>query len=145
MKTTVVFVWGALPSNRKVGKSVSCTFIDNYMGFLRSAEPYPFEESEMSASKERFTYHLTPGGWVRGSERIDFSGWNHKPIPEDNVLTVVFCEDMSSSFSAIHFSVDLGSAKDGADIKELLLQHGTDPHVNSMRYNGWREFIADNT
>jgi hypothetical protein len=55
----------------------------------------------LSASNEWFEYHLTPQGWVDGSEKIDFSGVKEKEPPADRVLTLRFHEYMSSGFSPI--------------------------------------------
>jgi len=54
----------------------------------------------MSASNEWTEWHLTPKGWVRGSEKRDFSSVDREP-PKDRVLTVVYSEFVSSSFSAM--------------------------------------------
>lgn len=35
----------------------------------------------MSASDEITEMHLTPNGWVRGSEKTDFKGWTHRDPP----------------------------------------------------------------
>lgn len=54
----------------------------------------------MSASNEWFEYHLTnSNGWVKGSERLDFSGVHSEPVPEDRVLTLSFHERLSSIYS----------------------------------------------
>jgi hypothetical protein len=55
----------------------------------------------MSASNEWFEYHLTPNGWIEGSEKIDFAGIKEKKVPDDKVLTLRFHEYMSSTFSPV--------------------------------------------
>ena len=52
----------------------------------------------MSASNEWFEYHLTPGGWTEGSEKLDFGG-TERPVPGDRVLTVRQHDYLSSTFS----------------------------------------------
>lgn len=55
----------------------------------------------MALSKEWFEHHLTPKGWVTGSEKIDFGGTKLKEPPKDKVLTVRLHERMASAFSKI--------------------------------------------
>lgn len=43
----------------------------------------------MSASDEWEDVHLTPSGWVDGSDKRDFAGVTHRPVPPDAVLTVI--------------------------------------------------------
>jgi hypothetical protein len=52
----------------------------------------------MSGSHEWFEFHLTPKGWIAGSEKLD-AGLREKEIPEDRVLTLCFYERLSSPFS----------------------------------------------
>jgi hypothetical protein len=54
----------------------------------------------MSASNEWSEYHLTPGGWVEGSEKLDFNR-SERPAPVDRVLTVRQHDYLSSSFSKL--------------------------------------------
>lgn len=96
----------------------------------------------MSASNEVFQYHLTPNGWVTGSEKIDFSGWEERPIPEDRLLTVSFREYMSSDFSAIDFTADVQTFGGKEAIVRALAEHGSDPHHASERSVGWPEFVS---
>ncbi|MDR6457236.1 hypothetical protein J2786_000329 [Chryseobacterium vietnamense] len=55
----------------------------------------------MAFSKEYTHWHLTPGGWVVGNARIDFSKFFDGPIPDNRVLTIIYEEIMSSPFSGI--------------------------------------------
>jgi hypothetical protein len=42
----------------------------------------------MSLSDEWENMHLTPSGWVQGSQKLDFQrNTDDKPVPEDAVLT----------------------------------------------------------
>jgi hypothetical protein len=45
----------------------------------------------MSASNEWTEWHLTPRGWERGTEKLDFSGISEVSPPPDRVLTVRWC------------------------------------------------------
>ena len=53
----------------------------------------------MSASNEWTEWHLTPQGWERGSEKVDFSDVKAKVRPADAVLTVKWREYLSSMHS----------------------------------------------
>ena len=96
----------------------------------------------MSASNEVFQYHLTLSGWVTGSEKIDFSGWEERPIPEGRLLTVSFREHMSSGFSGIDFTADVQTFGSKEAIARALTEHGTDPYHASKRSVGWPEFVS---
>ena len=82
----------------------------------------------MSASNEWFEYHLTPAGWVAGSEKIDFAGLKPKPAPIDRVLTVRYHEFMSSSFSKMKkWREEVWRSDDEAKVRELVATHGKAP------------------
>ena len=66
--------------------------------FFPNSSPYP--KGAMSASNEWSEYHLTPNGWVEGSEKLDFSR-TERPAPADRVLTVRQHDYLSSSFSKL--------------------------------------------
>lgn len=53
----------------------------------------------MSASNEYWAWHLTPQGWVEGSEKLD-SGTIERPVPEDTVLTLTYHEIYASIYSS---------------------------------------------
>ena len=53
----------------------------------------------MSASNEWFMYHLTPKGWVAGSEKVDVAGETTRPIPNDTYVTVTIHERLASIYS----------------------------------------------
>ena len=55
----------------------------------------------MSASNEWEEWHLTPTGWVPGSEQIDFVGVKQVAPPSDRVLTNGYHEKQSSTFSKL--------------------------------------------
>lgn len=52
----------------------------------------------MSLSNEWTEWHLTPAGWVRGTEKEDFRTIEREP-PPDRVKTVVWKEKLSSIYS----------------------------------------------
>lgn len=95
----------------------------------------------MSASDEVDEMHLTPGGWVQGSSKIDFAGWTHVDPPSDRLLSVSFREYMSSSFSPMDLSADETKHGSDADILAALEKHGVEPRPSADRYRGWPEFL----
>lgn len=54
----------------------------------------------MAASSEWTEWHLTPRGWVRGTEKID-SGITKREAPPDRVLSVTFHEECNG-YSRVH-------------------------------------------
>lgn len=97
----------------------------------------------MAASNEKFRYHLTPSGWKRGSEKIDFSGWTHVEPPEDKLLTATFNERMSSGFSPLERSADVEKHAEDSAILSALSRYGADPHHSGPEYYGWPEFLKE--
>ena len=91
----------------------------------------------MSASNEWFEYHLTPQGWVDGSEKIDFAGLKKKEIPDDRVLTLRFHEYLSSPFSTIDKWYDEQWRHEDEDlINDLIKQFGEMPeHYRKSGYD----------
>jgi hypothetical protein len=59
----------------------------------------------MALSDEWWEYHLTPQGWVEGSEHLD-SSFKKVAAPEGTVLTVRWVEYVSSSYSKAHRAWD---------------------------------------
>jgi hypothetical protein len=55
----------------------------------------------MSASHESFEWHLTPEGWVAGSEFLDFGGRQLRATPEDRVATFVLDEHQGHALDPI--------------------------------------------
>ena len=81
----------------------------------------------MSASNEWTEWHLTPKGWVRGTEKEDFRRIDRDP-PEDRVMTVVHKQFLSSIYSKMDVSTDTTwQAKDGRAVAELLKKFGPAP------------------
>ncbi|PBB31178.1 hypothetical protein [Mesorhizobium sp. WSM3868] len=54
----------------------------------------------MSASNEWTEYHLTPKGWVTGTEKTDFN-LTERPRPDDAVQTVKVRDYLSSIYSSV--------------------------------------------
>jgi len=97
----------------------------------------------MSASDEIDEIHLTPNGWVQGSEKFDFSGWTHRDPPAVRLLTARFREYMSSSFSPMALSADVKKHAADAEILAALKAYGVDPRPGADHYRGWPEFLRE--
>lgn len=83
----------------------------------------------MAASNEWTQWHLTPGGWIRGSYKTDFGGQD-RSVPSDCVATWEYSEYLSSH----HSKMDVGSYEKWrspsvtqADVDALLQKHGGCP------------------
>lgn len=84
----------------------------------------------MAASKEWTEWHLTPQGWVRGSEREDFAETKRRNPPVDRVLTVLYKEVISSACSGLHKnSEETWSSGDKDSILLLKKKFGECPNV----------------
>jgi hypothetical protein len=82
----------------------------------------------MSASNEWTEWHLTPDGWVRGTEKQDFVGRTERERPQDTLLTVVWKEYLSSSFSRMErYHQEVWRSENEALISELIGIYGKAP------------------
>jgi hypothetical protein len=81
----------------------------------------------MSASDEIDEMHLTPRGWLQGSQKVDFAGWTHRDTPPDVLLTVSFREHMSSSFSTMDLTAAETKVAADGEILAALQLYGTEP------------------
>ena len=90
----------------------------------------------MSASNEWWEYHLTPTGWIEGSEKLDFGEEKTKPVPADRVLTVRFKYYQSFSLASPECSIKVKwEHADKELIKKLKKQFGNAPE----EFKNWRE------
>jgi hypothetical protein len=81
----------------------------------------------MSASNEWTEWHLTPAGWQRGTEKEDFRRVDRKP-PVDRVLTTIYREFMSSTFSSMEKSSEIEwRSRDEARIVVFTEKYGPAP------------------
>ena len=79
----------------------------------------------MSASNEYTEWHLTPRGWTRGTERVDFSNTQYRDPPRDRVLSIKYYEFMSSGYSKMEKGVtELFRSEDSVEVERLLGIHG---------------------
>jgi hypothetical protein len=79
----------------------------------------------MGLSNEWTEWHLTPRGWERGSDRVDFGNVTAAPDPEGSVLVYRYSEQQSSMYSKQETSLERvrGDANDPKVI-ELLASFG---------------------
>ena len=85
----------------------------------------------MAISRQWTEWHLTPGGWVSGSSRRDGEGNVWRDEPEDRIITFVYQEQTGKTDAEPHVTVQESwrskAAGAGADIENLLAQHGPCP------------------
>ncbi|MCT7328019.1 translation initiation factor 1 [Ralstonia mojiangensis] len=82
----------------------------------------------MSASHEWIDMHLTPGGWVRGSEKYDFAPVDEHPVPADAVLTLRRTQYLASAFSKMETTfAETPLTDDAVIIAELRQKFGQSP------------------
>ena len=84
----------------------------------------------MSASDEWSDWHLTPQGWVEGTQKLDFAGLREKPTPADRELTCRYSEQRSSPYSKWRKGADIiWQSQNEEEIKKLIQIHGECPQV----------------
>lgn len=82
----------------------------------------------MSASNEWTEWHLTPRGWERGKQKIDFAGTNELPGPNDAVLTMRWGEYLSSMYSSFERKhTEMWRSEDEENVSKLLEKYGEPP------------------
>ena len=82
----------------------------------------------MSASNEWFVYHLTPNGWVKGSEKVDVAGVTVVSMPNDTYVTVTIHERMASINSKIDRWEDRQEKEGSRELIDSLYEkYGKDP------------------
>jgi len=82
----------------------------------------------MSASNEWTEWHLTPRGWERGTEKLDFGGTTDRKIPKDRVLTKKYREKSSSIYSPQEKELNtIWSSNDNIRIQNLTKKFGECP------------------
>jgi len=74
----------------------------------------------MAASYEWTEWHLTPEGWVRGSNRVDINVVTEVPLPRNRVATFRYSEKMTSPFSDADKYVDEIWMSDQKEVVEGL-------------------------
>ncbi|RRA49499.1 hypothetical protein [Acidipila sp. EB88] len=84
----------------------------------------------MAIRNEWTEWHLTPGGWERGSTRVQGKGNTWADEPGDRVLSFVYKEvSTSASPEASITSEETWRSKTATDIDALLQQHGASPRM----------------
>jgi hypothetical protein len=82
----------------------------------------------MSASNEWTEWHITPRGWEEGTCKTD-TALNEVTPPEDRVLTMKYCEFLSSRFSKADIGAEeLWRGSDSSTTQSLLAQFGPCPN-----------------
>jgi hypothetical protein len=79
----------------------------------------------MSASHEWAEYHLTPSGWVDGTDKHDFGYTQKVETPDNTVLSYICGSRMGSTFSKIeHYKRVVWRGDDEELIAALLKKYG---------------------
>ncbi len=82
----------------------------------------------MAIRNEWTEWHLTPGGWQRGSTRVQGKGNTWADEPEDRVLSYVYKEiETGSSPEARQSLEESWRSKTATDIDAQLREHGPSP------------------
>lgn len=88
----------------------------------------------MAASNEWKEYHLTPQGWLHGSEKLDHKKIT-EPVPDGRVLSILYRDYIASAYGGVNLSAEISYQSDNLEeIRELISQYGLEPHYNSSRY-----------
>jgi hypothetical protein len=80
----------------------------------------------MSLSKEYQDEHLTPKGWVEGTESLDFGG-TIVAVPDNCVMTVRHYDETPHVGTHIRWSKVTFRSGDEALVERLLKAHGDGP------------------
>ncbi|RYD69339.1 MAG: hypothetical protein EOP84_28655 [Verrucomicrobiaceae bacterium] len=84
----------------------------------------------MSASNEWTEWHLTPNGWVRGTEKMEGVKLEEIPCPADTVLSMKYREFLGSAYSKLGTSLsEVWRSSDEDAINELKKRHGECPRT----------------
>ncbi len=82
----------------------------------------------MAIRNEWTEWHLTPGGWHKGSTRVQGKGNTWADEPEDRVLSYVYKEVETNSAPEAKTSLEeTWRSKTATDIDALVRQHGSSP------------------
>lgn len=84
----------------------------------------------MSLSNEWYEFHLTPAGWVKGSEKLDGAGEKGAPTPADRTLTLRFHDYQSHTRAKCkRRREEVWRSDDAALVKLLIQKFGRSPET----------------
>jgi hypothetical protein len=79
----------------------------------------------MSASNEWWTWHLTPRGWVSGSEKLDhYREPKQVEPPSDRVLSLVVHDYWPSTYRQEHWLTEEFGSSNDEQARQLLAWYG---------------------
>ncbi len=83
----------------------------------------------MALTNDSWEWHLTPTGWVLGTERLD-QFIEQREVPTDRVLSGRFQETLEDAFSELQLTWEVFWRHDAIDPQPLLNKFGEKPrHV----------------
>jgi len=86
-------------------------------------------KKRMPLSNDCWEWHLTPTGWVLGTERLD-QFLEQRSTPEDRVLSGRFEETLEDAFSELKLTWEVFWTDPSIDTSTLLSKFGEKPrHV----------------
>lgn len=95
---------------------------------IEASEAEDPRELLMSLSSESFEYHLTPRGWVEGSQKLDFGAVRHRETPQDRVLTLIRFEKIACFSCEMEVTEkEVWRSDDPGMIKTLTRKFGSAP------------------
>jgi hypothetical protein len=94
--------------------------------FIAARRP-SYAAPDMSASDEWTEYHLTPNGWVVGTDKTDFGATEVVARPSDAVLTVTFREQFNGYGPPLRTFREDWRSKDERRIEALVTRFGSKP------------------
>lgn len=80
----------------------------------------------MPLSNDSWDWHLTPTGWVLGTERLD-QFVERRNTPEDRVLSGRFEETLEDACSELKLTWEVIWTNPGVDLANLLAKFGEKP------------------
>ncbi len=80
----------------------------------------------MAASNEWTEYHLTPSGWVTGTEKTDFRRDDVDP-PQDRVLTIRYVETLNGYGGGSKGHHEVWRSAEDTSVNTLLAKYGQAP------------------
>jgi hypothetical protein len=84
----------------------------------------------MSLSSEHFDHHLTPNGWVDGTQHLDFSN-NVVAVPDDTLMTVQEHRKISHYMADEDvWCTETWRSNNTEAVEAAIAKYGAEPHTH---------------